>query len=104
MHVAMRALYRPIVSIYDNLYNIEKYDTNNAHIMDEMPLDAALGSIFFLFDLGIELSTHTLTYSLTQEEKKAIQEKLILEQNGGGINQFSLSLTAILKDLKISLN
>ena len=104
MHVAMNVLYRPIKTNKVGKYNIEDYDVSNPEAMKDMPLGAAIGSLFFFYNLGIELSKHTILYSNNQQEVEAIQEQLTSEQNGGGINQFMVSLTEILQNLKISLN
>ena len=104
MHIAMNVLYRPIVTSKVGKYNIEEYTTSNPEKMLDMPLDAALGSLFFFYNLGLELSKHTILSSNNQAEMEAIQEQLTLEQSGVGINQFMGSLTEILQNLKISLN
>ena len=104
MHIAMNVLYRPIKTSKVNKYNIEEYDVKNPEKMKDMPLGAAIGSVFFLYNLGMELSRHTILYSNNQTEMEAIQSQLTSEQNGVGINQFMDSLTEILQDLKISLN
>lgn len=103
MHIAMNVLYRPIVTSKVGKYNIEEYTTSNPEKMLDMPLDAALGSLFFFYHLGIELSKHTILSS-NLEEVEEFQEQLTSETNGDGINQFMDSLTEILQDLKISLN
>lgn len=103
MHIAMNVLYRPIVTSKVGKYNIEEYTTSNPEKMLDMPLDAALGSLFFFYHLGIELSKHTILSS-NLEEVEEFQEQLTSETNGVGINQFMDSLTEILQDLKISLN
>ena len=104
MHVAMNVLYRPIKTSKVGKYNIEEYDVKNPEKMKDMPLGAAIGSVFFLYNLGMELSRHTILSSNNQTEMEAIQEQLTSGQNGVGINQFMDSLTEILQDLKISLN
>ena len=104
MHVAMNVLYRPIKVSKVGKYNIEEYDVNNPEAMKDMPLGAAIGSVFFLYNLGMELSKHTILSSSNQTEMEAIQEQLTSEQSGVGINQFMGSLTEILQNLKISLN
>ena len=104
MHVAMNVLYRPIKTSRLGKYNIEDYDVNNPEAMKDMPLGAAIGSLFFFYNLGIELSNHTILYSSNQAEMEDIQEQLNSEANGVGINQFMHSLTDVLNDLKISLN
>ena len=103
MHIAMNVLYRPIVTSKVGKYNIEEYTTSNPEKMLDMPLDAALGSLFFFYNLGMELSKHTILSS-NLEEVEEFQEQLTSETNGDGINQFMDSLTEILQDLKISLN
>jgi hypothetical protein len=104
MHLAMNVLYRPIKTSKLGKYNIEDYNVNNPEVMKDMPLGAAIGSLFFFYNLGIELSRHTILYSNNQAEMVAIQKQLNSEANGDGINQFMHSLTDVLNDLKISLN
>ena len=104
MHVAMNVLYRPIKTSKVGKYNIEEYKVANPEAMKDMPLGAAIGSVFFFLNLGMELSKHTIHSSNNQTEMEAIQSQLTSEQNGVGINQFMDSLTEILQDLKISLN
>ena len=104
MHVAMNVLYRPIKESRVGKYNIKDYNISTSENLKDMPLGAAIGSLFFFYNLGMELSRHTILYSNNQQEMEAIQEQLTLERNGVGINQFMLSLTEILQSLKISLN
>ena len=104
MHVAMNVLYRPIKTSKVGKYNIEEYDVKFPEVMKDMPLDAAIGSLFFFYNLGMELANHTIAYSITPAEMEAIQGQLTSQQNGDGINQFMDSLTEILQGLKISLN
>ena len=104
MHVAMNVLYRPIKESRVGKYNIVDYNIATSETLKDMPLGAAIGSLFFFYNLGMELSKHTILCSNNQQEMEAIQEQLTLEQNGVGINQFMLSLTEILQSLKISLN
>ena len=104
MHVAMNVLYRPIKESRVGKYNIVDYNIATSESLKDMPLGAAIGSLFFFYNLGMELSKHTILCSNNQQEMEAIQEQLTLEQNGVGTNQFMLSLTEILQSLKISLN
>jgi hypothetical protein len=104
MHVAMNVLYRPIKTSKLGKYNIEDYNVKNPEVMKDMPLDAAIGSLFFFYNLGIELANHTILYSNSQAEMEIYQEQLTSIENGDGINQFMDSLTEILQNLKISLN
>jgi len=104
MHIAMNVLYRKIKIKKSGKYNIVDYNVENPEKMKDMPLDAAIGSLFFFYNLGMELSKHTILSSSNQEEMEAYKEQLISETNGDGISQFMVSLTEILQDLKISLN
>jgi len=104
MHIAMNVLYRKIKIKKSGKYNIVDYNVENPEKMKDMPLDAAIGSLFFFYNLGMELSKHTILSSNNQVEMEAYQEQLISETNGDGISQFMVSLTEILQDLKISLN
>ena len=104
MHVAMNVLYRPIKESRVGKYNILDYDITTPETLKDMPLGAAIGSLFFFYNLGMELSKHTILYSNNQQEMEAIQKQLTSEKNGVGINQFTHSLTEILQSLKISLN
>ncbi len=104
MHIAMNVLYRKIKIKKSGKYNIVDYNVENPEKMKDMPLDAAIGSLFFFYNLGMELSKHTILSSSNQAEMEVYQEQLISETNGDGISQFMVSLTEILQDLKISLN
>lgn len=104
MHIAMNVLYRPVKHSQGRRYNIVEYSVDNENKMKDMPLDAAIGSIFFFYNLGIELSRHTILYSNNQQEMEGIHRQLTSQENGAGINQFMDSLTEILQNLKISLN
>jgi len=104
MHIAMNVLYRKIKIKKSGKYNIVDYNVENPEKMKDMPLDAAIGSLFFFYNLGMELSKHTILSSSNQVEMEVYQEQLISQTNGDGISQFMVSLTEILQDLKISLN
>jgi hypothetical protein len=104
MHIAMNVLYRPVKHSQGRRYNIVEYSVDNENKMKDMPLDAAIGSIFFFYNLGIELSRHTILYSNNQQEMEDIHRQLTSQESGAGINQFMDSLTEILQNLKISLN
>ena len=104
MHIAMNVLYRKIKIKKSGKYNIVDYNVENPEKMKDMPLDAAIGSLFFFYNLGMELSKHTILSSNNLEEMEVYQEKLISQTNGDGISQFMDSLTEILQNLKISLN
>ena len=104
MHVAMNVLYRPIKTSKVGKYNIEDYDVKFPEVLKDMPLDAAIGSLFFFYNLGLELAKHTILSLDNQAEMEVTQEQLISISDTDGTPQFLLSLNQILQDLKISLN
>ena len=104
MHIAMNVLYRPIKTSKVGKYNIEEYDINDPEKMKEMPLGAAIGSVFFFLNLGLELSKHTIHSSTNQKQMETIQEQLTSELNGDGTPPFMDSLEGMLQGFKISLN
>jgi len=100
---AMAVLYRPIVNKLKDKYTIEEYKVGrDADILD-MPMDAVLSSIFFLWNLGMDLSQAMMSY-LDKEEVQALTQYLNSQPNGGGITQFTDLLKETLHDMKISLN
>ena len=100
---AMAVLYRPVVNKLKDKYTIEEYKVGrDAEILD-MPMDAVLSSIFFLWNLGLDLSKAMMSY-LDKEEREALTQFLTSQPNGGGITQFTDLLKETLEDLKISLN
>ncbi len=103
MHIAMNVLYRPIKDKIKDKYTIKEYDAETTSPLNEIPLDIVFGSIFFFYNLGIDLSKTMMNYLETEGEQHLIH-KQILEENGVGINQSLPLLKEILEDLKISLN
>ena len=100
---AMAVLYRPVVNKLKDKYTIEEYKVGrDAEILD-MPMDAVLSSIFFLWNLGLDLSQTMMNY-LDKEETQALTQFLNSQPNGGGITQFTDLLKETLHDMKISLN
>ncbi len=103
MEKAMNVLYRPVVVKLKNRYNIEEYRLGTDAVLLDMPMDAVMSSIFFLWSLGLDLSKNMTNY-LDKEEKEVLTQFLSSQGNGVGINQFMDSLKGTLHDLKISLN
>ena len=100
---AMAVLYRPIVNKLKDKYTIEEYKVGrDADILD-MPMNAVLSSIFFLWNLGMDLSQTMMNY-LDKEQTEALTQYLNSQPNGGGITQFTDLLKETLQDMKISLN
>ena len=103
---AMNVLYRPLIANLKDKYAIAEYNTELHKDILNMPMDAVMSSIFFLWNLGIDLSK-IMMKSLDQEgtTNQALTDYLYSIENGDGINHFSQdSLRVILEELKISLN
>ena len=100
---AMAVLYRPVVNKLKDKYIIEDYKVGKDQEILDMPMDAVLSSIFFLWHLGIHLSKAIMNY-LDTEQTEALTQYLTSQPNGGGITQFTDLLKETLQDMKISLN
>lgn len=103
IHKAMNVLYRPIKGKYGERYSIEKYNPSDALHLKDMPMDCVVSSMLFFYRLGIDLST-TILNSLQESQENNLVQYLNSQKNGVGINQYTHSLKATLRELKISLN
>jgi hypothetical protein len=103
MEKTMNVLYRPIENKLKDRYSIKEYNVDTSDNLLAMPMDAVLSSIFFLWNLGIDLSKTILNYSELGEVTNLTHQQ-ILAENGDGISQYTHSLMGILQDLKISPN
>ena len=103
MHKAMAVLFRPITKHYKELYDIEEYEGSSKYedYMRRMPLNVALGALVFFYRLGMKLSRYMTDYSLKALSKEELSEveKMLLERNGVGINQFMQSLEEMSQNL-----
>ena len=99
----MAVLYRPIVNKVKDKYTIEEYKVGGDEVMLDMPMDAVLSSIFFLWNLGLDLSQTMMNY-LDKDQTQALTQYLTSQPNGDGITQFTDLLKETLQDMKISLN
>jgi len=103
MEKAMNVLYRPILVNVKDRYSIEEYRVETDQQIIDMPMDAVMSSIFFLWNLGLDLSKNMTSY-LEVAETKTLTHFLSSQKNGAGISQFTDSLKEILDDLKILPN
>ena len=103
MEKAMNVLYRPILVSVKERYSIDEYNVDTSAEALDMPMDAVMSSIFFLWNLGLELST-VMTNYLDSQETELLTQHLSSQKNGVGTEQFLHSLKATLDDFKISLN
>jgi len=104
MQIAMNVLYRPISKKIGDKYLINEYTLDAKEKLEEIPMDIVLGSIFFLYNLGIDLSKTMVNY-LEAPQMDNLMQQQIFQESMDGIKASSLhSLKTILEDLKISLN
>tara|TARA_R110002020_G_scaffold429294_2_gene638815 strand:- start:85 stop:732 length:648 start_codon:yes stop_codon:yes gene_type:complete len=80
MHEAMAVLFRKIENKTKNDYTIVDYNINETEDMKQMPLDVALGAIFFLDSLKTELYNHILNYLKTESKKIKTEQKQHLQK------------------------
>ena len=104
MHKAMQVLYRPVDISVRGRYNITEYKAIVDDTMKEMPLAYALGAVFFLLNLGKELSQTMMDYLQRGVLKEHTPLKEGLIENGVGIHHFTKQLKEMLGDLNISQN
>ena len=95
MHKAMAVLYRPVNFKAKDKYTVAPYKVNEEiqELMKEMPLDVAISSMVFFYDLGKDLLGAIPKYleqNLRKEDMQMLDKHL--QKNGGGINQFMHSL------------
>ena len=104
MQIAMNVLYRPISKKIGEKYTIVEYDVDAKEKLEHIPMDIVLGSIFFLYNLGIELSKVMVDY-LEDPQMDSLMQQQTFQENMDGFKASSLhSLKTILEELKISLN
>ena len=102
--IAMNVLFRPIDKKIGEKYTIKEYDITSNEKLNKMPVDIVLGAVFFLYNLGMDLSRTMIIY-LEEHQKDTSAHRQILQTNMDGIKHFSQdSLKGILEDLNISLN
>ena len=92
MHKAMAVLYRPVNFKSREKYTVAPYEPSDevSELMKEMPLDVAMSSMVFFYDLGRELLKAIPTFiqkNLTEEQTYLLKQTLA--QSGVGINQFT---------------
>lgn len=105
-HKAMAVMYRPIKMKFKDKYEIVDYMPleEMQELMKFTPVDIAISSSVFFWNLGAELLTASLTYLEKEiiknpKMKTSLVNKLSLENNGVGINQFMHSLEETLRSL-----
>lgn len=102
MHKAMQVLFRPVDVKSQGRYNVLPYKAILDDTMKDMPLSVAIGAVFFLLNLGKELSVVMMDYLHQGKVKEHTLLKQGLAESGVGIHHFGQQVRGILKDLKIS--
>jgi len=104
MHKAMQVLYRPVDISVRGRYNIKEYKAIIDDSMKDIPLAYAMSAVFFLLNLGKELSQVMMDYL----QRGVLKEDSLLKQglitNGNGTHVFIKQVKEMLQDLKISHN
>jgi len=104
MQIAMNVMFRPIKEKIGDKYLIKDYDVESKDLLQEIPMDVVFGAVFFLWNLGIDLSKVMMDY-LEDNQMDNLMEQQIFQENMDGIKVSSLhSLKTMLDELKISLN
>ena len=95
MHKAMAVLFRPIVLKKGSKYLIDDYTGSEtwSSVMLNLPLDKALGAVFFLTSSFKQLSRDTLQYLKEQAENNQ-EFNRSLSKSGVGTTQFISALEA----------
>jgi len=97
-------MFRPIKEKIGDKYLIKDYDVESKDLLQEIPMDVVFGAVFFLYNLGIDLSKVMMDY-LEDNQMDNLMEQQIFQENMDGIKVSSLhSLKTMLDELKISLN
>jgi len=94
IHKSMAVLYRPIELSKGKDYTIAKYNgtANLSETMESMPLDVALGAVFFLINLQMTLLNDTLNSTLDNLTEK---QEMDLLKSGVNTTQLYNSLTLL---------
>ena len=105
-HKAMAVMYRPIKLKFKGKYEIIDYTPleEMQELMKFTPLDIAISSSVFFWNLGSELLTATLTYLEREiiknpKMRTSLANKLNLENSGDGIKAFMHSQEETLQNL-----
>jgi len=105
-HKAMAVMYRPVKFKFKDKYEIIDYKVmpEMQDLMKFAPLDIAISSSVFFWNLGSELLNATITYLERQTENNptlqtSIANVLNLQNSGVGINQFMHSQKETLQSL-----
>ena len=95
MDDAMGVLFRKVKQKHKDQYMIEDYDSDKRVNMSDMPLDVALGAIFFLQSLRKECLKHLEFYLQKQVRKLSPQMRKHLEKLSAG-GQPSIKLQKVI--------
>lgn len=92
MHKAMAVLYRPITKRYNDLYEIEEYESSSKYsdVMKECPLDIVLGANVFFYHLSNDLLSGLVKHlKQMKTEKPTIAQEDSSKQNTDGLERLT---------------
>ena len=95
MQIAMNVLYRPISKKIGDKYLINEYTLDAKEKLEEIPMDVVLGAIFFLWNLGIDLSKTMVNY-LEAPQMDSLMQEQIFQESMDGIKASSLHSLCLL--------
>ncbi len=87
MDKALGVLYRPIKDEFRGSYLIEDYDADKETFMSLMPLNVAMGAVFFLLNLKEELTNLILSYSQEKLKQEYFQIAKHSRKSGDSIRR-----------------
>ena len=106
-HKAMAVMYRPITLKFKNQYKISDYEPNKEmqELMKFAPVDIAIGSSVFFWNLGSDLLQSSLSYLENQMLKNPkmaenLMKELNLQSIGDGTKVFTTLHKETFQDLK----
>ena len=92
MHKAMAVLYRPITKRYNDLYEIEEYESSSKYsdVMKECPLDIVLGANVFFYHLSNDLLSGLVKHlKQMKTEKPTTAQEDSSKQNTDGLERLT---------------
>ena len=95
MDKAMAVLYREVKENKKSKYTIESYNSEKEIDFKNMPLDVALGALFFLKSLKQELTNHIKNYLLNNTKNLTQHQREVLTSLMDGTQLFTQLVTRI---------
>ena len=101
IHIAMGVLYRPIIKELQNKYAIEPYAGDKYHEqLKHIKMDCVVGAMVFFWNLGMDLGIATANYLEVEVNKMPLEQQILLQRSGVGMQQLTTSLKEMLQEMK----